>query len=68
MTSNVNIKYSKKCAFCKNWYDPTNANITPVSPKIGIWKINDTNKKSFCLKKTLQVSAHSSCPKYECKL
>lgn len=23
----VNIKYTKKCALCKNWYDPTNSAI-----------------------------------------
>ena len=47
---NVNVKLSKKCALCKYWYDPTNSAITPVNPKIGIWEINDTDKKSKCLK------------------
>ena len=35
----VNIKYTKKCALCKNWYDPTNSAISPETPAIGLWKI-----------------------------
>ena len=67
MTSIVNKKFPK-CAFCKYWYDPTNSNIAPKTPQFGFWQINDTNKKALCLKKNLQVPAHASCPKYECKL
>ena len=66
---NVNVKLSKKCALCKYWYDPTNSAITPVNPKIGIWEINDTDKKSKCLKTNLNMRAGSLCTKYfECKL
>ena len=65
MKTNVNIKYARKCAFCKFWYDPTNSNIQPVSPKIGIWQINDTNMRCMCLKKNLQVPAHTSCQMYQ---
>lgn len=68
MTSIINIKHAKKCAFCKHWYDPANSNITPKNPKLGMWQINDTNKKCLCLNKNLQVPAHSFCPKYDCKL
>lgn len=68
MTSLYNIRSAKKCAFCKFWYDPANSNIAPKTPTMGIWQVNDTNKKSTCLKKNLQVPAYSFCPKYECKL
>lgn len=68
MTANINIKNSRKCAFCKYWYDPANSNIMPQSPQMGVWKIIDTNEKSRCLKSNLQVSAYGSCLKYECKL
>ena len=68
MTQLININHAKKCAFCKFWYDPANSNILPKTPQFGIWQINDTNKRCLCTKKNLQVPAHSSCPKYECKL
>ena len=58
---NVNIKNIKKCAFCKYWYDPTNSAISPVSPNIGMWKINDINQKSLCAKKNIQMSANAFC-------
>ena len=68
MTVNVNIKVVKKCAFCRHWYDPTNSNITPKSPVIGIWQINDVNMRCKCLKRNLQMPAHAFCQTYECKL
>ena len=44
MKAIVNIKHVKKCAFCKNWYDPTNSAITPKSPAIGMWEIKDIDQ------------------------
>lgn len=64
----VNVKTTKKCAFCKNWYDPTNSAIEPRNPKINLWKIKDTNQKSTCMKKNLKMYANSFCSNYECKL
>jgi hypothetical protein len=63
----ANIKTSKKCAFCKYWYDPTNNAIQPSNPKLNLWKY-DGNVKNKCLKTNLKKPAHSTCPKYECKL
>ena len=57
----VNIKSIKKCAFCKNWYDPTNSAIEPRSPVIGLWTIKDTNQKCLCVKKNIQMSANAFC-------
>lgn len=57
----VNVKYMKKCAFCKNWYDPTNSAIMPKSPAIGLWEIKDTNKKCLCMKKNIQMPASAFC-------
>ena len=51
----VNIKHIKKCAFCKNWYDPTNSAIAPKAPNIGLWEIKDTNQKCMCLKKNIHM-------------
>lgn len=66
---NVNVKSSKKCAFCKYWYDPTNSAIAPKSPVIGIWEIKDPNQKALCTKRNLQMSAYASCVGgYECKV
>lgn len=57
----VNVKICKKCAFCKNWYDPTNSAIEPKSPVIGLWKIKDTNQRCKCLKKNIDMMANSFC-------
>lgn len=59
----VNIKLIKKCAFCKNWYDPTNSFIAPRSPAIGLWEIKDTNHKCICLRKNIPMSANAFCNK-----
>lgn len=60
-SSMVNIKTTKKCAFCKNWYDPTNSAIAPKSPVIGLWEIKDTNQKCMCLKKNIPMAANAFC-------
>lgn len=57
----VNIKYSKKCAFCKNWFDPTCSAIEAESPVIGLWKIKDINQKCKCLKKNIPMPANAFC-------
>ena len=57
----VNVKIMKKCAFCKNWYDPTNSAIAPKAPLIGLWEIKNTNQKCLCLKKNLQMPAIAFC-------
>ena len=57
----VNIKSINKCAFCKNWYDPTNSAIAPKSPAIGLWEIKDINQKCMCLKKNIKTPAGSFC-------
>ena len=59
----VNIKHIKKCAFCKNWYDPTNSAIAPKSPVIGLWEIKDVNQKCMCLKKNIPMAANAFCGK-----
>lgn len=57
----VNIKNIKNCAFCKNWYDPTNSAITPKAPSIGLWEIKDVNEKRMCLKKNIEMSGIAFC-------
>lgn len=63
----VNIKTTKKCAFCKHWYDPTNSVIFPKHPKCNVWEIKDEGKK-MCLKKNYNMPATAYCNQYECKL
>lgn len=65
--SNTNIKTTKKCAFCKHWYDPTNSAISPQNPRANVWKIEDESKK-MCLLKNYGMPAMGHCTKYECKL
>ncbi len=63
----INIKTVKKCAFCKNWYDPTNGVINPRSPVINLWEFDDRAKKK-CLKKNIEMPAGGSCNNYCCKV
>ena len=61
----------KICAFCKYWYDPTNAAISPVNPRSGLWEY-DREAKCPCLKqanaRNLRPSYAQGCDKYECKI
>lgn len=61
MKAVVNVKCVKKCAFCKNWYDPTNSAIAPKAPNIELWEIKDINQKCLCLKKNIQMPANAFC-------
>lgn len=60
---NISIK---KCAFCKNWYDPANSAIEPQKGP-GMWKC-DTTVKNKCRVKNVQTVAMHTCSKFECKL
>lgn len=65
----IDINNSRKCAFCKYWYDPTNSAISPKAPNIGLWEIKNPNQKNLCTKRNIQMSSYASCGKlYECKL
>lgn len=65
--TNIKCKSNGKCAFCKNWYDPTNSAIEPQAPKSGFWKFNE-KQKAKCLKTGLEQPAFATCKYYECKL
>ena len=57
MEKRVDPKHTRLCAFCKNWYDPTNSAIEPTSSPVS-WKIKDTMQKNVCLaKNNLKTSA-----------
>ena len=57
----INVKFSKRCALCKHWYDPTNSAIAPKAAIIGLWEIKDINQKSTCLKKNIEMPANAFC-------
>lgn len=63
----TNIKATKKCAFCKYWYDPTNSCINPKAPKVNLWEF-DMSAKKKCLKRNTDMVAGSYCKNYECKV
>ena len=63
----INIKTTKKCAFCKYWYDPTNSAINPKSPKNNLWEY-DEKAKCMCLQRNYDMSADTSCGEYKLKL
>lgn len=39
----VNIEKTKKCAFCKHWYDPSNNAIKPRNPRFNQCLITEYN-------------------------
>ena len=63
---NVNIKNTKCCVLCKNWYDLNNSMISPQNPKSGVWKIKKEGKR-MCLLKNYDMPAMGHCLKYVCK-
>jgi hypothetical protein len=63
----LNIKTTKKCAFCKYWYDPANTAIRPRNAERGLWEF-DPDVKKICEKKRYERPSDSFCGKYECKI
>ena len=63
---NVRGNAGRKCAFCKYWYDPTNAYINPRNPRMNLWEL-DSNATCICIQKNIKLPASSVCSKYECK-
>ena len=60
-----NIKNTRICAFCKNWFDPACKAIQPKSG--GFFNIDD-KAKNKCMIMGLERNAMCSCPKFEKKL
>ena len=59
---------SKKCAFCKYWYDPTNAAIRPKAPQIGLWEY-DPQAENICTKNNRKRKGMmTGCSDYKCKI
>ena len=67
MMASASIKITKKCAFCKYWYDPCNMYIEPRKGAPNIWWY-DSSAKCKCLKKNLVVASFSNCRDYICKI
>lgn len=63
----TNAKASKKCAFCRHWYDPQNAAIAPRNPRINLWEIDERAVKK-CLLRNCEMRSVQHCAQYECKL
>ncbi len=67
MTVNIKAESVKKCAFCRNWYDPTNTAIRPKSPAVGIWEFDPSVTKP-CTVRPGERKAFYQCPDFVCKL
>lgn len=63
-----NVKTSKKCAFCKYWYDPANSHIAPVLPRYGQWEFDSKAKERCMLTNSRFMLANQFCSKFECKI
>lgn len=58
---------TKRCAFCKYFYDPTNTAIRPKNPSIGLWEF-DSKAKSKCTIRPGEKIANFVCPQFVCKI
>lgn len=65
----IDVRYNKRCAFCKYWYDPSNSAIKPVNPKNHSWEYDEI-KSSQCMKNSFNVKRGSwqSCGDWVCKV
>lgn len=57
----------RKCAFCKNWYDPTNQAISPKAPALGLWNY-DANMRNKCMKRNTERRGIETCNQFESKI
>ena len=62
----ANIKSTRICAFCRNWYDPANAAIVPKAPQAGFFEY-DHNARNKCMLTGLDQLSWASCGKFSCK-
>jgi len=63
----LNPHRMKACAFCKQWYDPTNSAIRPKAPAVGLWEY-DPKATNKCLRTNADRKGSQLCHKYECKV
>ena len=64
---NCNNLSIRKCAFCKNWYDPMNASIQPKDTRAGFWMF-DSNAKAKCMLTNIDMPGFAFCGKFVCKI
>ena len=62
-----NIKSTKKCAFCKFWFDPTLSAVKPETPSCNMWSY-DASQKRVCTKKNFEMAANGTCGMFDNKL
>lgn len=58
----------KKCAFCTNWYDPSNSAIQPKQGQKDVWEYTTGIKKQCTQRNNMQVLSQNCCPKFQCKI
>lgn len=66
---NFNTKNNRqgRCAFCKHWYDPTNAAIRPKNIKAGMWEFDD-KVENPCELTGYKRKSVMTCKDYVCKV
>lgn len=60
-----NVKITRKCAFCQNWFDPTCSAIEPVHGDI--WKYNP-DQKCKCRITGTDKRGFASCSRFVSKI
>lgn len=64
---NVINSHMGRCAFCKHWYDPTNAAIRPKYIKAGMWEFDD-KAENLCDLTGYKRKSITTCKDYVCKV
>lgn len=58
---------TRKCAFCKNWYDPCNEAIVPLQGK-DTWEY-ETSIVRKCMTSNMMIRAnHGGCKSFQSKI
>lgn len=58
----------KRCAFCKNWYDPVNEAVAPKKGMPDVWEYSVGIKKPCTAKANTLTPSQNCCPKFQCKV
>ena len=61
----TNINAAKICAFCKYWWDPA---CKYIMPHLNTQWYYDNTARCRCIKRNVDMPAHSSFGYYRCKI
>lgn len=63
----INVKKSKRCAFCTNWDDKSNELIRLDNDEYNLWDYDNSTFRMCCYRNE-ETKASSYCNGYNCKV